>query len=539
MSSLLFTIVYAAHANGTHHKLALDALRYLPRPDAEPWRRVFLKHAEVYMTASKAPDNEFKDFKNHVLHVRDSFWGGAPEKVASWYGHVVEALRERDFERAVYAAGVLSHYYTDPIHPFHTGQSEAENSVHRAVEWSINRSYDQLRAEGESKHQEGLPAVPAGGDWLRALVLAGAERANPHYETLITHYDLARGVRAPTEGLNPVARDAVAGLLIYAAQGFALVLDRAITEAGVEPPEVSLTAETVLAALKVPAKWITKKITDAETRRQVQAMYDELMATGRVETTLPEDDRLVRDLYAKEVLAPRAAAMAAERAKRLEPAPASKPAKRNAGTLPAAAAGPAFAAAPPAKVPATAAEKPVVQPASAISRPAAAIVVVGPQPAMPAPQHRHALSSLEARPRLHLMEGDELERAPSIGPKLAERLALGGIVTVKDFLDADPNAVVSLLGGGRFDVAIVERWKAESRMVLCVPGLRGTHAQLLAGAGYDTADKLADADPVALSVAVLAFATSPIGMRILRNGDTPDIEAITRWVQSAKEALAA
>ena len=55
--SLLFTIVYAAHANGTHHKLALDALRYLARADAEPWRRVFLKHAEVYLTGSKAPDN--------------------------------------------------------------------------------------------------------------------------------------------------------------------------------------------------------------------------------------------------------------------------------------------------------------------------------------------------------------------------------------------------------------------------------------------------------------------------------------------------
>lgn len=524
--SLLFSIVYAAHANGTHHKLALDALRTLPRADAEPWRRVFLKYAEVYMTGSKAPDNEFKDFKNHVLHVRDNYWGGAPEKVASWYGHVVEALREKDFERAVYAAGVLSHYYTDPIHPFHTGQSDAESSVHRAVEWSINRSYDSLRAEGEAKHQDGLPSVPAGGDWLRAMVLAGADRANPHYETLITHYDLARGVREPTEGLNPISRDAVAGLLIYAAHGFALILDRAITEAGVEPPEVSLTAETVLATLKVPAKWITKKITDADTRRQVQAMYDELMATGRVEATLPEDDRMVRDLHAREVLAPRAAAMAAERAKRLAPPVAPKETKPSAVARPAAVAGlralDKVASKPAGEQPA---------PMSAAVRPH--IVVLAP------PQRQQGLSSLYAAPRCCLLETDDLERAPSIGPKLAERLALGGIVSVKDFLDAEPDAVVSLLGGGRIDAAIVERWKAEARLVLRVPGLRGTHAQLLAGAGYDTAEKLAKADPVALSAAVLTFATSPMGTRILRNGDTPDIEAITRWVQSAQQALAA
>lgn len=561
--SLLFTIVYAAHANGTHHKLALDALRYLPRADAEPWRRVFLKHAEIYMTGSKAPDNEFKDFKNHVLHVRDNYWGGAPEKVASWYGHLVEALREKDFERAVYAAGVLSHYYTDPIHPFHTGQSDAENSVHRAVEWSINRSYDSLRAEGEAKHQDGMPVLAPGPDWLRALVLAGAERANAHYETLITHYDLSRGVRVPTEGLNPVARSAVAGLLIYAAHGFALILDRAITEAAVEPPEVSLTAETVLATLKVPAKWITKKITDADTRRQVQAMYDELMATGRVEATLPEDDRVVRDLHAKDVLAPRAAAMAAERAKRLAPEVTAKPVKRGIAALPAAAAGPrvsaspvpvaAAAIAPPVARSATVVVKPSAPTVTVVAKPAGppvagvarsavaatATVVVRPQAATPGPPQRQGLSSLDAGPRLHLVEGDDLERAPSIGPKLAERLALGGIVSVKDFLDAEPDAVVSLLGGGRFDVATVERWKSEARLVLRVPGLRGTHAQLLAGAGYDTPEKLAEAEPVALSAAVLAFAMTPAGARILRNGDTPDMEAITRWVQSAKQALAA
>ena len=153
--------------------------------------------------------------------------------------------------------------------------------------------------------------------------------------------------------------------------------------------------------------------------------------------------------------------------------------------------------------------------------------------------NRDELSRLNTVPRCYLAESDDLERAPSIGPKLAERLALGGIVSVKDFIDAEPDAVVSLLGEGRFDAETVERWKTEARLVLRVPGLRGTHAQLLAGAGYDTPEKLADADPVALSAAVLAFATTPAGARILRNGDTPDIEAVTRWVQGAQQALAA
>jgi predicted flap endonuclease-1-like 5' DNA nuclease len=525
--SLLFTIVYAAHANGTHHKLALDALRCLPRGDAEPWRRVFLKYADIYLAGAKAPDDEFKDFKNHVLHVRDGYWGGAPEKVASWYGHLVEALREQDFERAVYAAGVLSHYYTDPIHPFHTGQSEAESSVHRAVEWSISRSYDSLRVDGDAKHQAEAPVLPRGADWLRAHVLAGADRANPHYETLITHFDLGTAVREPAAGLNPIARDAVSGLLIYAAKGFALVLDRAITEAGVEPPEVSLTAETVLAGLKMPAGWITKKITDRETRRQVQAMYDELMATGRVEATLPEDDRIVRDLYAREVLALRQAAQARERASRLAARAIGKPLRKPASAKPAAPAGVNDGFAHPAAGQATTAE---VLPAGATSSTAV-------QTGSHHPRHDHLHS--ERTPRVHLVEDDELERAPSIGPKLAERLALGGIVTVRDFLESDAENVVSLLGGGRFDADTVERWKCEARLVLRIAGLRGSQAQLLAGAGYDTLDKIADADLSALSSAVLSFALTPAGARILRNGDAPDIESVTKWVHTAQQAIAA
>ena len=111
--SLLFRIIYAAHANGTHHKLALDALNAMQGPNADAWRKVFLKHAGKFLEGSKAPDTTFKDFKNHVLHVGENYWGGAPEKVTEWYQTTVAALKAGQWEDAAYAAGVLSHYYTD------------------------------------------------------------------------------------------------------------------------------------------------------------------------------------------------------------------------------------------------------------------------------------------------------------------------------------------------------------------------------------------------------------------------------------------
>ncbi len=529
--SLLFTIVYATHANGTHHKLALDALRHLERPDAEAWRRLFLKHAEVYLLGSKAPDTEFKDFKNHVLHVRDGFWGGAPEKAVSWYGHLVDALRDGDFERAVYAAGVLSHYYTDPIHPFHTAQSAAENNVHRAVEWSINRSYNALRALAEESHRAETAVPPDGPDWLKAHIIAGAERSNPSYETLITHYDLHAGVVDPPSGLDAHARETIAGLLMYAAKGFAAVLDRAFTEAGVTPPEVALTAQTLLATLTIPLKWLTKKIDDAATRAQVQAMYDELMATGQVEANLPEDDRTVRDLHRVEVLIPREQQRAAEKTLRLiSPTPAAQPARRPKHVAPPAAT--AGGRAPDAATPRTSSQPPAASDpdAPAPSRPA--IVT-------PTPFGRNGLASLALKPRIHLAESDDLERAPSIGPKTAERFAAAGIATVADFLAADADVCAAKLGDSRINGEAIARWQSEARLVLRVPGLRGTHAQLLYGSGYQTAEALAAADPMELSAALLAYATTSEGARILRSGDAPDVEAVTRWVRSAQEVLAA
>ena len=128
------------------------------------WQRLFLQHAKLYLEGSKAPDNEFKDFKNHVLHTRDGYWGGAPEKVRSWYNHLVEALALEDWPTAAYCAGVLSHYYTDPLQPFHTAQSEAENNIHRAVEWSISKAYDELSGAGRGRVPQHRRRAAAGAE---------------------------------------------------------------------------------------------------------------------------------------------------------------------------------------------------------------------------------------------------------------------------------------------------------------------------------------------------------------------------------------
>ncbi len=168
--SLLQNVLFAHRCTSTHQKLVLDALRHLRRDDAESWRRVFLKHGESLLAGANAPDDQFKDFRNHVVHVREKCWGGAVESVDTWYRHTVEALQGKQWAKAAFAAGALSHYYADPLMPLHTAQTEEAGIVHRACDRSVFRSYDVLTAILE-RDLGGYPEikVPTGPRWLAEM----------------------------------------------------------------------------------------------------------------------------------------------------------------------------------------------------------------------------------------------------------------------------------------------------------------------------------------------------------------------------------
>ncbi len=560
--SLLFKIVYAAHANGTHHKLALDALNRLSASDAEDWRRLFLKHAELYLEGSKAPDKEFKDFKNHVLHPGDKYWGGAPEKARNWYTHLVTALRDKQWSEAAYAAGVLSHYYTDPVMPFHTAQSEAENAMHRAVEWSINRTYNSLFAEALKGWREPSLALPDGETWIEEFVCASADHSYTYYGELIAHYDLESGAVRPETGLDKIGRAFVGGLLVRAAAGFALILDRAIAESGAKPEKVALTAETLIATLKIPAKWVLKKLDDAEDRRVVAAMFDELQTTGKVDKTLPEDDRAVRDLHEREVAGPEREARSKQQAERLERSLKSR--RSRAGAMSPERQKSASVVRSPHAI--SEARSQIASQAAALAELASARNAIHPSPQdlpeiRPAPQQAATQDSppqdsapehanleriadaapetSKRSPRVYLSERDDIVDAPSIGERTAGRLAGAGLLTVADLLRADADEVAATVDHRHIKADTIRLWQDQARLVMEIPGLRGTHAQLLTGAGYRTASGVAQADAGELSAAILRFASTSDGQRLLRDGAAPDIEKIKIWIEQAELALKA
>lgn len=117
-------------------------------------------------------------------------------------------------------------------------QSEAENNIHRAAEWSITKSYDQLREIFEKRSEFPDVEPPSGDDWLESMIAQGAELSHRHYNALIERYDFAKGRRDPPRGLDQVSREFLAQLVGYAAVSFARVLECAFDEANIKPDTI-------------------------------------------------------------------------------------------------------------------------------------------------------------------------------------------------------------------------------------------------------------------------------------------------------------
>ncbi|MEZ6060767.1 MAG: DUF4332 domain-containing protein [Planctomycetaceae bacterium] len=138
--------------------------------------------------------------------------------------------------------------------------------------------------------------------------------------------------------------------------------------------------------------------------------------------------------------------------------------------------------------------------------------------------------------KFYLSRSSDVEAAPSIGPKTAERLARANILTVDDLLNASPETVVAQLNNRRITVEVVEQWQAQAAMVCQIPQLRGHDAQILVACGYGEAEEVASQQPSDLLAEVAPFCESAEGQRIVRGGKMPDLEEVTNWINWAQNS---
>jgi predicted flap endonuclease-1-like 5' DNA nuclease len=505
--SVCYRLVLDSVCRSNHHRLAVLALDHLQGDGAEDWRNVFLKHRDAYLEGAKAPDAVFKDFKNHVLHVRDGDWGGAPQAAREWYRRTVRALQAQDWKHAAYCAGVMSHYVVDPVQPFHTHQTEEEGVIHRAVEWSLSKAFPELLLI--LTQDMGFPDVPVpeGDDWLERMVKSGALVSNKHYETLIDHYDFEVGVKRPVEGLDQEIKDVVAALLGYAAVMLSRILDRAIAEAKAEAPKVSLVLDTIGIVANTPVRAIAKRVEAVAEMDLIAEQHQEFRKTGKVRETLGDDDRVVRKLFAEEVLKVSLSTLDCQW-------PRETGVQNGQGA------------------PARTTKKAKVVKAPKVIEPAEdGAVVADLEKAVPAPKTPPAQAP--SAPRIRLSREAMVVDAPSIGPKTAGRLSVIGVKTVGDLLSLAPEDAAQRIKASHINAGIIKDWQAQALLACSVPDINGTSAQILVGAGVYSVDDLATTDLDSLMDAIELFASSNEGERLLRDGTPPPRERVKGWIEAA------
>ncbi len=128
--------------------------------------------------------------------------------------------------------------------------------------------------------------------------------------------------------------------------------------------------------------------------------------------------------------------------------------------------------------------------------------------------------------------------APSIGPRMAERLLPLRIATVGDLVAANAESVATQLAERTVSPEIFQQWQHQALLVCRVPNLRGHDAQLIVGCGLLTAEQLAASDSSELFSKVVRFASSKQGVRILRGSSAPDMAEVSDWIQWAQNCRA-
>ncbi len=86
------------------------------------WRNAFLWYMSELKTGSTTPDQVFQDWPNHLYYIPHTDNSTTADiAVNRWYNFVVNNFSQGNWKDGFFAAGVMSHYFTDINIPVHTG----------------------------------------------------------------------------------------------------------------------------------------------------------------------------------------------------------------------------------------------------------------------------------------------------------------------------------------------------------------------------------------------------------------------------------
>lgn len=289
----LYRIIRNVHCISTHQRFAIDALPLVRSSAGKRFVPWILYYHRAYLRGAVDPDIRFRDYHNHVIHVRDGYWGGAPRVAHQWYDRLQKYLRAERFRDAAHAAGVLSHYVTDVIQPLHTISTGREALVHRPLEWSVDQSYDRIMQKCRAEGFKALIELSERPGWLGSMMMHSARFASRRADRLIQGYRFQDGVRSAPEGLDEQSVCYFAELFALAITAVGHVMDRAAQEAesytGYPIPDCRCPWGMFGATVRIPLSIWKARVRRRSEQASVAALADEYFRTGTLNEWLPAE----------------------------------------------------------------------------------------------------------------------------------------------------------------------------------------------------------------------------------------------------------
>jgi len=124
---------------------------------------------------------------------------------------------------------------------------------------------------------------------------------------------------------------------------------------------------------------------------------------------------------------------------------------------------------------------------------------------------------------------DNVEEIKGIGPRLGEELKGLGIISVREFLTADPMLIGEKT---RLSLETAENLQTIAQLLM-VPGITETDAEMLIDAGIKSRKELAEQDLIQLSSKVGEIAKIYANQGKITKDEYPTIEEIYSWIRMA------
>ena len=488
-----------AHCRSTHHYFAVDALPLVQTASGRRLVEVLLRFHERYLTGATDPDIRFRDFQNHVIHVKNGYWGGAPRMAHKWYDRMQRYLRTDRFSDAAHAAGVLSHYFTDPFQPLHTEPSEREKVLHRPIEWSIHQSYQEIFDCWQNSDMEIVFQLSDKTGWLGESMLHASRFANRKCTELLEEFDLLRAVDNPTAGLNAGVKGSLAELFGLAITGWGRVLERAAAEAEATResliPSQAGTLAMVSAMVRIPAKCWQRYVEGTEEQWQIALMLKEYANHGDVNRHLSAEVDIVHrvvDIYQAEQLWQQSRSGAGTRVSVQQPVVSTKAVNDN-----------------PKDTNATERSLPMT-------------ICVAESDAV-------STSAFQLDSGVLLSEADLLSQSLCINSHASSRLATVGVHTVGDLLRCSAYELSAQLSTDWITPETISQWQMEVSLMVHMPGIGKRAVQLLVAAGYMTATAISKTPPKLLYQEISAVASTSTGRSFLQGALGPGPAEVAAW----------